>query len=168
MRMDSKEIDRLAHNDSSISQMYKGCFPADVFPDLVEKDSFYVINLDTSDKPGSHWCLCFVNAYMKGLWLDSFGRMSAPLKLLKSFSNQHVDLYFNNEQIQSFYTTVCGFYVLHFMINFARGRPLSEILKQFDGDYMSNDRLVVETVSHYFDIPVRPIIDIEYLLQDAQ
>lgn len=62
---------------SIIGKTFRGVFPSDLVPNLHKGDTC-IINLDTSDKGGSHWVGCYCRSSKKNHELlviyDSFGR----------------------------------------------------------------------------------------------
>lgn len=59
---------------------YKGTFCSNEFPKLTDKIPYCIINVDTSDLPGSHWLgVCKYRNKEKYLIFDSFGRDSRVL-----------------------------------------------------------------------------------------
>jgi hypothetical protein len=77
--------------DTFGSKIFKGVHPVDKIPDLSE-DEMCIINVDTSDMPGSHWVAC---AYKNGrLYVyDSFGRQqgNGDLKRMYSIIRRYYD-----------------------------------------------------------------------------
>lgn len=75
-----------------------------------------VMNLHTSDEPGSHW-----TAYCKegqvALYFDSFGNLRPPEELLK-YLGSDVIVYYNHKKCQSYGTVNCGHLCLEFLYNF--------------------------------------------------
>ena len=57
---------------------FQGVFPADQIPRLTTKKPFVIVNLDTSDMPGSHW----VSLSFNGKSIDSYDSFGRPMKKL--------------------------------------------------------------------------------------
>ena len=53
--MDSNEIKDLMMKDKKIKKIFKGVYPIDLIPESLDYPSLIVVNLDTSEKKGSHW-----------------------------------------------------------------------------------------------------------------
>lgn len=56
---------------------FAGVFPVDRLQ--FGSGIYAIVNLDTSDKPGSHWCGCIKQSNSKLLVYDSFGRKSKKI-----------------------------------------------------------------------------------------
>ena len=40
-----------------LKHRYIGSFPADMIPDIIPADSFFICNTESSKRPGSHWAM---------------------------------------------------------------------------------------------------------------
>ena len=59
---------------------FRGTFCSDEFPKLTDKTPYCILNVDSSDLPGSHWLgVCKYTGKEKYLIFDSFGRDSKIL-----------------------------------------------------------------------------------------
>lgn len=80
------------------------------------KDGFYIVNLDNSDGPGTHWCSLYKINDGFSLWWDSFG-FPAP----ENIEDLLYKYEYNKKQIQDIKSTSCGFYCVAF-IKFLYGK----------------------------------------------
>ena len=79
------------------------------------KDGFYIINLDDSDGPGTHWTALYKINDGFSFYYDSFGFI-APEEIEDLLHKYE----YNKKQIQDIKSTSCGFYCIafiKFMIN---------------------------------------------------
>ena len=79
------------------------------------KDGFYIINLDDSDGPGTHWTALYKINDGFSFYYDSFGFI-APSEIEDLLHKYE----YNKKQIQDIKSTSCGFYCIafiKFMIN---------------------------------------------------
>ena len=79
------------------------------------KDGFYIINLDNSDGPGTHWTALYKINDGFSFYYDSFGFI-APEEIEDLLHKYE----YNKKQIQDIKSTSCGFYCIafiKFMIN---------------------------------------------------
>ena len=53
--MDTSEIMDLMMKDQKIKKNFKGVYPIDLIPENLDYPSLIVVNLDSSEKKGSHW-----------------------------------------------------------------------------------------------------------------
>lgn len=98
-----------------------------------------IFNLDTHDKPGSHWVALFINTDKKRIYyLDSYGE-KIPSKINK-FSNKVIkqadtlglgkyELLVNKRRHQ-FSESECGMYSLYFIIQMLKGQCFEKFTKQ--------------------------------------
>jgi len=100
---------------SLLGGRFNGVFPLDEIPTL--KDGYYIINLDKSYQPGSHWCSIAVS---KGdaIFYDSFGRTS-ELSQIPELSKLNIR-FTDPDAEQSITQTNCGarcisWCVLHYL-----------------------------------------------------
>ncbi len=88
----------------------------------------FIINLDTSDKSGSHWCAVYIDARSNGSqsveWFDSFGRVCPPdiakdLKLIVDMLRPNTLLKFKHNSVvmQLDSTSNCGYFCIRFLID---------------------------------------------------
>ena len=87
-----------------------GTFPQDKIP--LNKIGFAVINVDTADKPGSHWCALKITKTRIYVY-DSFGRKSSDLlpvltRNAKARGMRIIDAEYDREQSNAKGSVVCG------------------------------------------------------------
>ena len=58
--MDTSELEQYMLKDPYISLLYGGVVPKDLLPKNSAKQKMYIVNLDKSDKQGSHWIALFL------------------------------------------------------------------------------------------------------------
>ena len=132
----------------------------------LQHNKFYIINmedeLDENGKPnsGSHWTCFQSNKYPNGkvenIYFDSMG-ITAPLEVQRFLKEKEVP--YNNKNIQSIVSDICGFYCLGFghFINAFEGRTgdlytdTNHFLDLFDNldkqiDYKKNEYIL----KHFF------------------
>lgn len=52
--METSELESYMLNDPHIASIYGGVVPKDMLPNNVEKPKIFIVNLDKSNKKGSH------------------------------------------------------------------------------------------------------------------
>ena len=110
--------------------MFQGVYPSDQLPASVSHyPALFIANVDTSDKPGTHWVAFYFTKEQVGEFFDSYG--SPPRKYSGTFttflnnnSNQWI---FNTATLQSIYSKVCGHYCLYFALFCSRQKSMSTI-----------------------------------------
>ena len=78
----------------------------------VSYPSSFVINLDPSYKPGSHWVAVYFDRNGVGEYFDSFS-------------------HYNHMHVQKIYTTTCGQFVVFYIYQRSRGLMLEVILRKY-------------------------------------
>ena len=114
----TKKIIKMMNNNSTTSSnelnyygnklfgsKFLGAFPFDISPQL-KKNQSMIINVDESNKPGSHWCGVFCINKKKYLVFDSFGRSSK--KLLPKFGKGDTIIDTDHDQNQKIKEQDCG------------------------------------------------------------
>lgn len=105
---------------------YVGCYPADMIPEFKKFPASVVINLDNSDKEGSHWVSIFARSKDHAYYFDSYGLLpenSNILAYLKKFKK----ITWQKAVIQSIVSNVCGYYVIFFIYMCSLGKSYDEI-----------------------------------------
>ena len=96
---------------------FGGVISRDQIKDCTPRHSF-VINLNESDEPGSHWVAMFFGSDLI-LYFDSFG-LAPPQEVLMLCEKHRVNYTFNNTHYQEFTSVLCGYYCLFFLNEISR------------------------------------------------
>lgn len=124
-------------HDSLVSNV----FAANRLPVRVYTPISLISNLDTDEKPGSHWVAIRVNPDGVGEYFDSFGRK--PQGFHKRFLDRNTKRWFySNTKLQSYFTSVCGEYCLVYLYFRHKGITMLDFLKLFSDDSLYNDIVV--------------------------
>jgi hypothetical protein len=106
-----------------------------------------IFNLDTHNKPGSHWVALFINISNSTIsYYDSYG-IKYPIhitkfisRLSKQFKNMHKKSIIQyNKKRHQYGTSECGIYSINFIIESLKGTTLTEISKQTITDKTMNN-----------------------------
>jgi hypothetical protein len=106
----------------------------------LNKDGFYIINLDTSKNEGTHWTVVFYHP-LKSLYNDSFGFVP-PLELEEKIK----PYIYNNKDLQDWNSDACGWYAIAF-IKFLhdkndKEKAFKEYLNLFKNNTKENDAIL--------------------------
>ena len=101
------------------NRYYGGVYSRDSIPKRIGA-KFYIINLDDSTGPGTHWVALY-NVGRKPIYFDSFGVW--PPKELMKIKN----LLFNDYRIQSRNSRSCGLYCIYVCDQLLAGREFIDI-----------------------------------------
>ena len=90
---------------------------------------FGIINLESSELPGSHWTALYVPKKAKGdaFYFDSFG--APPVEWIDQITKAR-PLYWNDRVIQAFKSDACGYFSLAFLL-WVKRNPTVEGAKAF-------------------------------------
>lgn len=112
--------------------VFLGCFPKDKVKTIpkIKKGSF-IVNLDDSSGPGTHWVCVNIDDKLKyNEYYDSFG-IEPPKQVLTYLKNYKKPIYYQTEQLQADNSILCGYYCCDYLTQRYQGKPPNEILKQF-------------------------------------
>ena len=109
--MDTIQKTLILRKDKCTRAVFQRVYRSDKLPaSVLQYPALFMANVDTSDKPGSHWVAFYFTKEQEGEFFDSYG---APLSkysgrfttFLNNNSNQWI---FNAVILQSIYSKVCG------------------------------------------------------------
>ena len=93
---------------------FRGVYMKDQLPDKIQKNESMIVNLDSSEGPGTHW-VCFFKKDKVINYFDSFG-VKPPIELIKYFEKNLV--HYNVDKNQNFDQVICGHLCLEFLSKF--------------------------------------------------
>jgi hypothetical protein len=108
--------------------------PKNELKDYQLKPGLYIINLENSDKPGSHWTSFIIyeqNRKLKAFYCDSFGVLM-PEEVEEFLKPLNERIPFNNRQIQEFNTNYCGYYGLSLAYTIENNRTSDNLLNDIN------------------------------------
>ena len=113
-----------------------------MLPKMPDKPALFIVNTDTSDKPGSHWIVVFVKDCKISEYFDPLGK--SPDGYFSNYLSEQSKSYsYNTKRCQNYGTNICGQYCLFYCYFRARGYSMEDIVKMFDeNDLVYNDQLV--------------------------
>lgn len=94
---------------------FRGVYMRDTLPKKPRRIECAILNLDTSDNPGTHW-VAYVKLNNYCEYFDSFGNLRPPLELthyLNGFS-----IIYNYDKFQSYNSVNCGHLCIKFLRKF--------------------------------------------------
>ena len=141
-------MNELMLQDPKIKKIFKGVYPIDLIPKSLEHPSLIVVNLDSSEKKGSHWIVLHHTSNHFIEHFDSIGRK--PKDDINDFLFQKKLTYiYNNKRLQSFYSKTCGLFCLFYSYYSSRNEGMVEILKRFGNSYKENEVIVINFYKEY-------------------
>lgn len=154
--MNSEQIDSILQQNCLVSKMnYLGVFPSDRIPHEAVKTypCCAVVNTKPHNHPGMHW-VCFVkDSHNNGVYFDSYGYPPYNLESVALVLDHCNQWDFNNQQLQTLFSTVCGQYCIFFLLHFAKGYTLPHITELLNdaGDTYSNDAFVFSYIGNKYN-----------------
>ena len=124
---------------------FGGVISRDQVIDSVPQHS-YVINLNESDEPGSHWVAMFFGSDLV-LYFDSFG-LAPPQELLTLCEKHGINYAYNNAQYQALTSVLCGYYCLFFLNEISKRLRSPEISKNLHQSLYTVFNEALEPLSH--------------------
>ena len=131
--MFGSEIKAFLLMDSKIKNYFRGVFASDTLPVLLPQGQPHtiVVNLDHSQKEGSHWCAIFISAYGVGIYFDPIG-LPPFVHNIRHFLEKNCSSYQCNDMvIQNILSYTCGLYCIYFLRKMIRGVSLREFQSYF-------------------------------------
>jgi len=132
--MNTVQVTLILRKDSYTRGVFQGVFPSDKLPRCISSyPALFIANVDTSNKPGSHWAAFYFPKNSEGEFFDSYrlppssytGTFSSVLK------NNSTNWTFNSVTLQSVDPKVCGHYCLYFSLFRCRHISMSTIVHRF-------------------------------------
>ena len=158
--MQTNEIERILREDPISDFFFEGVFPKDLLPNPLTMGKLYIINLDTSVQPGSHWCLLStLHSPTFTEYFDSFG-VAPPDEIIPIMLKAGETIFFSDLQLQSIISAVCGQFVIVVAMMLSRGWKLLEIISHFSflpAVPLINDAYVKNVISAFMDESDRPL-----------
>jgi len=109
------------------------------------------VNNDESNKPGSHWvCICF-RGNNKVEYFDSYGIPPVKKSIITFLQRNAKYISFNNIQLQSFGSNICGQYCCLYALSKSHGGTMKKFLGHFNKKtFYENDRTCRNLFKKYF------------------
>lgn len=124
--MDTTTINRILRSLPTTNRYYAGCFPSDALRLPGKYPSAAVVNLDTSDEPGSHWVAIYMKSPSSVYYFDSYGMH--PVENVESILQNFPHRTVNDCLVQSVNSSVCGHYCIFFLVHCCLGYSYEKIM----------------------------------------
>ena len=153
--MDSKQIEKLLWANKWTQKGFLGCFAADQIPKTITKfPASLIINLDTKNRPGTHWVAAYIENSSKVYYFDSFGALNClypshkkpdpycltgPNSTIYDFLQRFDSVTTNKFIYQSIYENNCAHYCIYVIHAMSIGIPFSKIVNLLDNHHDPNN-----------------------------
>ena len=123
-------------------------YPRDLIPESLDYPSLIVVNLDTSEKKGSHWIVLHYILNHIVEHFNSIGRK--PDEYINNILfKQNLTYKYNNKRLQSLYSNTCGLFCLFYSYYSSRNEDMVRILERFGTSYKENEFIVLKFYNDY-------------------
>jgi hypothetical protein len=131
------------------------CSANEIFYIKVKKPAVFVVNTDTSNKPGSHWVCFYFPKSNYAEFFDSLG--NSPDYYWNSFKNFLIAnssrYFYNTNRIQDYKSQLCGEYCIYYILERCQGVSFKHIINGFSQTFYDlNDYKISEYLKHVLDI----------------
>ena len=139
--MDTYELTKLCLAEKEIKKQFAGVFACNQLPSNIDYPCAIIANTKPNTHPGQHWVGIYVNKEGYGDYFCSFGQLPAPV-FIKWMDKHCYAWNASAKQIQYYFSTACGHYVVFFLYCRTRGIPMYKILDLFTKNEKENDKIV--------------------------
>ena len=146
--MNNYQINEILLHDRFTKKIYKGCFPIDKLPLKITYPCCFIVNNQKSNENGEHWVSIFYESNKTAVFFDSFGLSPKYYNLENYITSTSKSFSYNKIQLQSIFSSYCGYYCILFLLFKARNKSLNFIQKKFR-DPISNDTLIKKFIKKY-------------------
>lgn len=174
--METDQIDSILRSDKYVMDMnFLGVFPRDKLPTkaISLHPCCAVVNTQPHTERGMHW-VCFMKSPTNhGYYFDSYGNPPYNLVEVSAILDSCDSWTFNETQLQTSFSTVCGQYTIFALTYLARGYNLKQIASLINdcGDTYANDALVFSYINnkyHQYSLTNKlKIVDAPFVLQNT-
>ena len=136
MELSDNDIDRFFRG----CPLYGGCLSRNQMQKVkAGSRQFYIINLDPSSGPGTHWTLLSFMDHHIGVYMDPFGEPppESVERLMKRMRAKNV---YNNSDVQSLSSVLCGYYCAFVACKLLDGKSFASIMKSFSPQTSLNEQ----------------------------
>ena len=163
--MDTREIGDILKRDRFTKHYFRGVFACDqLSKQYMPRPSVLVINTDPADKPGQHWVAIYITRDGVGEYFDSYGKAPSVPQIEYFLRKNAKYVIYNKRQIQGTFSTVCGQYVIFFLLHRCRGLSMDKIINFFSLDTMDNDLNVNDFFKKHFPRIKTEVYDEHFIL----
>lgn len=139
--------------DLEVRRQFKGVWAADEVP-RSNQPGLYIFNTATSKELGRHWISIYIPEQGPGEFIDSLGHSPEYYqdKFVNFLVEQHPSYMLNDNRLQDYGSSTCGYYAIFYGIHRCRGWKMMDIVHLFGRDLNKNDIKVVDFVHAYLNV----------------
>lgn len=155
--MNEDELEACLSSHNLTKDLFKGCFARDEIEfENLSHNSLYVVNTDTRSSEGEHWVLVFCGQQYKfPLYFDSYGLPPLHREINNFMLHTATKYIYNKQQLQGFYSSVCGHYVAYIAAQLSAGERLEDLRERrfSNKNFNNNDKAIVGLFRKEFGYP---------------
>jgi len=124
---------------------------------LLEKDQYFIVNLDPSHLPGSHWVACYMrkNPLEPNVFFDSYGFPPMIPKLCAFVGENTI---YNENCLQHPESTACGQWCILFVWHQILGHDINCLASRFTHEnHLRNDWEVTHFINRIFNTKLKAL-----------
>ena len=112
---------------------FRGIFMRDQLPQRPKEKECAIVNLNSSDQPGSHW-VCYYKNGKKRIYFDSFAQITPfeiqkYLKTKEELKNDVPIIERNTDIVQKPNTNICGHLCLYVLDKLSKGVQYQDVIE---------------------------------------
>ena len=162
--MNTKQIYSVLSQHPITSGVFCGVYASNKLPHtkLERYPAAFVANVDPDTKPGSHWVAFYIQDKWHGEYFDSYGRPPLQKAFIRFLQRNCTTWVQNRHHLQGAFSSVCGQYVLYYLLHRSQGQSMDHIVNNFVEDKDMNDFYVNDFIEKNMGL-ITPIYDVDFL-----
>lgn len=148
--MNSIRIDYILKHDPIAKKVFRGFAYPDFMKPFKKYPTLLILNTDSINGPGEHWCACYFLNKKYAEFFDPYGLSPNIYGFTSLIKKQSKRIYFNEEPVQGLLSSTCGHHVLFYALHRVRGLSSKTIMKKFyTSDPDKNDNMVFKYLQKF-------------------
>lgn len=141
--LNTRQLLKICKSDKDLAPIFLGVFALDQIPINIPYPCAFIVNTHRSWQNGEHWFAIHFNQEKEASFFDSFGRHPNSFGLTRFLNRLSAKWQFNDQQIQSHVSHICGYYCVLFLLYLSRGFTLDQFVEKFKNDENINDLVLI-------------------------
>jgi len=149
--MNGSVINHILTSNPYTKHWYNGFSSPDLpLPHITKYPSLIVLNTDTTDGPGEHWCILIVFNNDEAEFFDSYGQSPQTYNFHNSIFEHVKKIKYNTRRVQGKLPT-CGHHCLFYSVLRANGFSLNNIMSnKYSENLFNNDVTVFNFIKNSY------------------
>ena len=153
--MNTLELQQLLKSNPVTKHHVDRVCALDQLPEKIQhRPKLYIVNSQESGRPGKHWLALYFPKWGPAEFFDSLGHGPRYYhRRLERFLKKRGGYYIRNRRrYQQAGTRTCGAFCYYYVHQRCEGRPMKEILRDFDEKNLNNNETLVTEFMVYQDL----------------